>query len=101
MLDREVVKEFFDEKLQEIGIDIPHDIPKELIVETFCKYVESDYYEWLKENFNSFFQRGNPDWDWIRRSIVHYSKDWISGFPKTEPSEISCSICFIMVEALS
>jgi len=28
--------------------------------------VEDDYYEWLKDNFKSFFDHGNPDWEWIR-----------------------------------
>jgi hypothetical protein len=73
MLDREVVKEFLDEKLEEI--EIPSDIPMEILVETFCKYTEDDYYEWLKDNFKSFFNHGNPDWDWIRGRIEHYSKD--------------------------
>jgi len=35
-------------------------ILKEALVETFCKYVEDDYYEWLKDNFKSFFNYGNP-----------------------------------------
>jgi hypothetical protein len=73
MLDREVVKEFLDEKLEEI--ETPSDISMEILVETFCKYTEDDYYEWLKDNFKSFFNHGNPDWDWIRGRIEHYSKD--------------------------
>ncbi len=28
-----------------------------------------DYYEWLRDNFKSFFDHGNPDWDWIREKI--------------------------------
>ena len=30
---------------------------------TIC---EDDYYEWLKDNFKSFFNHGDPDWEWIR-----------------------------------
>jgi hypothetical protein len=67
MLDRRVVREFLDEEF--MGIEIPDDITNEAIVETFCKYVEDDYYEWLKDNFKSFFNYGKPDWQWIRERI--------------------------------
>lgn len=67
-----VVKEFLEEKLE--GIEIPHDIIFEDLVETFSKYVEDDYYEWLKDNFKSFFDHWKPDWNWIRGRIEYYSK---------------------------
>ncbi len=41
---------------------------KQRLVEAFCQYVEDDY-EWLKDNFKSFFNHGNPDWEWIRGRI--------------------------------
>lgn len=67
MFDKKVVSEFLDEKFKEIKI--PDDIAKEALVETFCKYAEDDYYEWLKENFKTFFNYGNPDWQWVRERI--------------------------------
>ena len=67
MLDRKAVREFLDKELGEV--EIPDDIFKEALVETFCKYIEDDYYEWLKDNFKSFFDYGNPDWQWIRERI--------------------------------
>ena len=66
MLDREVVREFLNDKLQAFEIEVPKDIHEDSLVETFCKYVEDDYYEWLKDNFKSFFNHGDPDWDRIR-----------------------------------
>ena len=78
MLDRQVVKEFLEEKLEEVEIEIPKDISKQTLIETFCKYMEEDYYEWLKDNYQSFFQplsEGDVDWDWIKEQIEHYSKD--------------------------
>jgi len=75
MLDRQVVKEFLEEKLKDIEIKIPKGIKKSDLVETFCLYAEDDYYEWLKDNFKSFFNHGNPDWDWIRGRIEHYMKE--------------------------
>lgn len=75
MLDREVVKEFIEEKLKKVDIDIPKDISTNTLVETFCKYTEDDYYEWLKDNFKSFFNHYNPDWEWVRGRIEYYSKD--------------------------
>jgi len=67
VLDRKVVREFLDEEFT--GIEIPDDITNEAIVETFCNYVEDDYYEWLRDNFKSFFNYGKPDWQWIRERI--------------------------------
>lgn len=73
MLDREVVKEFLEDKLE--GIEIPKDISFDDLVETFCKFTEDDYYEWLKDNFKSFFNHGNRHWDWIRERVEHYSEE--------------------------
>ncbi|PKP56339.1 hypothetical protein CVT91_13420 [Candidatus Atribacteria bacterium HGW-Atribacteria-1] len=72
MLDREVVREFLDEELEEI--EIPDDIFKEALVDAFCKYIEDDYYEWLNDNFKSFFNYGVPDWKWIRERIKKYGE---------------------------
>ena len=69
MLDRDDVEEFLDCKLQELEIELPKDISKEQLVEAFCQYVEDDYYEWLKDNFKSFFEHGEPDWEWVREKI--------------------------------
>ena len=57
LLSRKVVREFLDEELGEV--EIPKDIFKEVLVKTFCKYVEDDYYEWMKDNFKTFFNYGN------------------------------------------
>ncbi len=67
MLDRQVVEGFLDCELE--GLEIPDDIPKDKLVEAFCQYTENDYYEWLKDNFKSFFNHGNSDWDWVRDKI--------------------------------
>jgi hypothetical protein len=74
MLDTGAVKEFLDERLEDLEIAIPKDITGDVLVETFCKYVEDDYYEWLKDNFKSFFNHGDPDWVWIRNRIKSPSK---------------------------
>jgi hypothetical protein len=67
MLDRDVVEQFLDCEFEEL--EIPKDISKEQLVEAFCQYVEDDYYEWLKDNFKSFFEHGEPDWEWIKGKI--------------------------------
>ncbi len=69
MLDRAVVEEFLDGEFEEGDWEIPEDIPKGALVEAFCQYTEDDYYEWLKDNFQSFFNHSNPDWAWIREKI--------------------------------
>lgn len=73
MLDRKVVEEFLNEEFKDSDIELPLDISKDVLVETFCLYVEDDYYEWLNDNFKSFFEHGDPDWDWIRERIKHYT----------------------------
>jgi len=69
MLDREVVEEFLNQEIEEEDWKIPENISKDALVEAFCRYAEDDYYEWLKDNFKSFFDHGNPDWEWIREKI--------------------------------
>jgi hypothetical protein len=69
MLDRQVVEEFLDGQFEELELEIPADISKDKLIETFSLYTEDDYYEWLKDNFQSFFDHGDPDWDWIRDRI--------------------------------
>ncbi len=75
MLDRGVVKELLEEELKEREIRIPNGISKEALIEIFCKYTEDDYYEWFKDNFKSFFNHGNPDWNWIKHRIKHYKSN--------------------------
>ena len=74
MLDRDVVEEFLDCEFEDIELEIPKGISKEQLVEAFCQYVEDDYYDWLKDNFKSFFNHGNPDWEWIRGKIKAYNQ---------------------------
>jgi hypothetical protein len=74
MLDRMVVKEFLEEEFEERSIEIPKDISKQTLVETFCSYTEDDYYEWLRDNFKSFFNYGKPNWNWIKGNINKSAK---------------------------
>jgi len=75
MLDRAVIEEFLDCQFEDMELKIPEDISREQLVEAFCQYTEDDYYEWLKDNFKSFFNHGNPDWEWIRGRIEYLGKD--------------------------
>ena len=70
MLDRKVVEWLLLEELKDRGIRIPKRIDKEKLVEAFCRFTEDDYYEWLKDNFKTFFNHGNPDWGWIEEKIA-------------------------------
>lgn len=65
MLDKDVIKGFLEENLT--GIKIPKEISKENLLKAFCGYVEDDYYEWLNDNYKTFFNHGNPDWAWIKK----------------------------------
>ncbi len=69
MLDRTVVEELLDWEFEGLDLEIPEDIPREALVEAFCQHVEDDYYEWLKDNFRSFFDHGNPVWNRLIEKI--------------------------------
>jgi len=69
MLDRDVVEEYLGWEFDDLELEIPEDIDKKALAEAFCQYIEDDYYEWLKDNFKSFFNHGDPDWEWIREKI--------------------------------
>jgi hypothetical protein len=76
MLDREVVKELVTDWLQESGnLPLPENIKKKELIEAFCQFTEDDYYEWLKDNFKSFFNHGNPDWVWIKNYIKEHKEE--------------------------
>ena len=69
MLDRSVVEEFLNCEFEDLELEIPEGMLKDALVEAFCQYTEDDYYEWLKDNFKSFFDHGNPDWEWIGKKV--------------------------------
>lgn len=71
IVDRETMKEFLEEYVESMHIEIPADVPKDALVEMLCEYVESDYIEWFNDNLNSFFgghviDYRNPDWSAIK-----------------------------------
>jgi hypothetical protein len=73
MLDRKVVEEFLTDEFEYSDWELPIDISKSILAETFRLYVEDDISEWLKDNFKSFFNHGDIDWDWVRDRIKHYN----------------------------
>jgi hypothetical protein len=78
MLDRQVVKEFLFQELKERETNVPKFINKKELIEAFCQFTEDDYYEWLKDNFKTFFNHGNPDWtligDYIKEHKIEPEK---------------------------
>lgn len=69
MLDRDDISAFLSEELEDSELEIPKDIPREYLEEAFYRYVEVDYYDWLKSNFNTFF---DADWSGPRKAIKRY-----------------------------
>jgi len=78
MLDRDVVRDFLEDKFEEAQIELPENIKLDALVETFCLYVENDYYEWLNDNYKSFFE--GSDWSWIRGKIRKYQNEYKENF---------------------
>jgi len=70
MLDRNVVKQFLQDQFESRKWKLPKDLTWDSLSEVFCQYTEADYYEWLKDNFKTFFNHGNPDWEEIRKKII-------------------------------
>jgi hypothetical protein len=66
VVERDLVKEFVNSELEELGLEIPEDVSDAELIEAFCQYVEDDCYQWLKDNLKSFFRHGEPDWESIR-----------------------------------
>ena len=71
MIDRELVKEFLKEEMEYDEIELPEGISFDELADLFCKYVEDDFYEWLKDNYRSFFRNG---WDWIKERLAGKEK---------------------------
>ncbi|MBA7706809.1 hypothetical protein ES703_115666 [subsurface metagenome] len=69
MLDRTVIEALLDWEFEDLDLKIPEDIPRDALIEAFCQYTEDDYYEWLKDNFKSFFDHDNPVWNRIIEKI--------------------------------
>jgi hypothetical protein len=63
MLDRKLILEF----LQEKDLDLPNNLSLEKVNEIFCKYVEDGFFDWLNDNYQTFFNQDNPDWNWIEK----------------------------------
>jgi hypothetical protein len=68
MLDREVIKEFLISRFKENN-PIPDDIDLNKLVEDFSIYVENDFYEWLKDNFKSYFYQTEFDWESVKDKL--------------------------------
>ncbi|MFP4640992.1 MAG: hypothetical protein ACLFPU_02270 [Dehalococcoidia bacterium] len=64
MLDRVAIRKFLDDQLRDLEMEVPMDMDR--LTDVFHRYVEDDSYEWLRDNFKSFFNHGDPDWNWIK-----------------------------------
>lgn len=68
MLNKQAVKEFLQSDLEDV--EIPKNIDFDDLVDVFIDYCEDDYYEWFKDNANSFFSGDNGiDWNSIAKKI--------------------------------
>lgn len=78
MLDIGIIKEFLQSYLE--NIKLPKNINLDDLAGVFIDYCENDYYDWLKDNANSFFI-GNDgiDWNIIAEKIQKNKKQQING----------------------
>lgn len=69
MLDREVIKEFLVAEFEDIE-PIPKKVNLDKLAEDFSIYVENDFYEWLKDNFKSYFG-DKINWNNINKKLIN------------------------------
>lgn len=76
MLDREVVKNFLIAQFENYN-PIPQFIDLDKLAEDFSIYVENDYYEWLKDNFKSYFYQTEYSWENIKEKLQNnHTQPW-------------------------
>ncbi len=69
MFDRSIIEGLLDWEFEGLDLELPEDVPREAVMEAFYQHLEDDYYEWLKDNFRSFFDHGNPVWNRLIEKI--------------------------------
>lgn len=71
MLDREVIKDFLIAEFEDTN-PIPKGIDLDKLAEDFAVYTENDLYEWLKDNYKSYFFQGEHfDWSDVKERLVN------------------------------
>lgn len=71
MLDRQVIKDFLITEFEDSN-PIPKDIDLDKLADDFSIYTENDYYEWVKDNFKSYFFRGGDfDWNDVKERLIN------------------------------
>lgn len=66
-LGKEFLIEYLREELEDDEMELPDDISLDDLADAFMDYLEVDIYDWLRENYRSFFK--DHDWDWVRERI--------------------------------
>ncbi len=65
MADREFDEEF-DWELDDLDAEDSVDTDlNALAEEALCEALDQEYFEWLEEYFEPFFERESPEWDWM------------------------------------
>ncbi len=62
MLYRTILEALLDWEFEDLDLQTPDDIPRDVLAEAISQYIEDDD-EWLKDNLKSFLEYNNPDWD--------------------------------------
>jgi hypothetical protein len=70
MLYRKVIKDFLIAEFQNSN-PIPKDIDLDKLTEDFSIYTENDFYEWLKDNFKSYFFKTEFSWENVKDRLKY------------------------------
>lgn len=63
MINKEIVRQLFIEEIKDQNISIPKNINNDRLENHFIKFLEDDFYDWFKSNFNNYIaEQVYSDW---------------------------------------
>ncbi|MBI4301552.1 MAG: hypothetical protein HY664_03000 [Chloroflexi bacterium] len=60
IIDELFIRDYLRERLEDDEIELPDGVSLDDLADDFMEYIEIDIYEWLRDNYRSFFR----DFDW-------------------------------------
>ena len=64
MINKEIVRQLFIEEIKDQNIAIPKNINNDRLENHFIEFLEIDFYDWFKSNFNNYISdQVSSDWE--------------------------------------
>jgi hypothetical protein len=76
MSDREFYEESPEWELDDFDLESSDDLDLDIIAEEdLSEFIDEEYFDWLKEYFEPFFEKGDANWDEIDEQIRRLGLD--------------------------